>query len=71
MLGLPLPAVRQGSGAALAAQLATPLATHPALYGYYLYDEPWLELAPPPTEPGLYSSELFLSLSFSLSLSHM
>jgi hypothetical protein len=55
MLGLPYKAVQRGAGAALAAQLATPVADHPALHGHFLYDEPWLEPGPPPTEPGTVS----------------
>lgn len=55
MLGLPPDDVMQGSGAALAEQLATPLASHPAFYGHYLYDEPWLAPTPPPTRRGTIS----------------
>ena len=55
MLGLPQQRVLQGSGEALVAQLAAPLVDHPALLGYYLYDEPWLVPTPPPTKPDTIS----------------
>ena len=62
MLGLPFQQVQQGKGAALAAQLAAPLAHHPALFGHFLYDEPWLEPGPPPTEKGTISVEAIASV---------